>query len=115
MKIREGAIIPTGSIIQNTTEYSIDSLTLYVNPDQKIQAKGRLYHDDGNGFSYKNGDYAVYEFDATAGKENTMVISVRTMEGNKKTKSVYRIALVKDAKTTYSGWFDANTMTVPLN
>ena len=115
LKIREGAIIPTGSIIQNTTEYSIDSLTLYVNPDQKIQAKGRLYHDDGNGFSYKNGDYAVYEFDATAGKENTMVISVRTIEGNKKAKSVYRIALVKDTKTTYSEWFDASTMTVPLN
>jgi alpha-glucosidase len=115
LKIREGAIIPTGSIIQNTTEYSIDSLTLYVNPDQQLQAKGRLYHDDGNGFSYKNGDYAVYEFNATAGKENTMVISVRTAEGNKKTKSVYRIAVVQDAKTTYSEWFDANSMIVPLN
>ena len=115
LKIREGAIIPTSSIIQNTTEYSIDSLTLYINPDQKLEARGILYHDDGNGFTYKSGDYVLYEFTASAGTENTLAISVRAIEGNKKAKSVYRIALVQGAKTSYSAWFEANSMTVPLD
>jgi alpha-glucosidase len=115
LKIREGAIIPTGKIMQNTTAYGIDSLTLYINTDSHHQATGKLYHDDGNGFGYKRGDYALYEFKAKAGKENTLVVSVQTVEGTKKVKTLYRIAIVQDAKISYSQWMDASQLVVPLN
>jgi len=115
LKIREGSVIPTGPVIQNTTTYSIDSLTLYVNPDQKVQATGRLYHDDGNGFGYRNGDYVVYEFKATPGTANSLVMTVNAIEGNKKAKSVYRVAVVQDAKMVYSEWVHDTSITVPLD
>ena len=40
MKIRGGAIIPTGKIIQNTTENSLDPLTLLVCLDEQGKASG---------------------------------------------------------------------------
>ncbi len=41
MKIRGGAIIPTGKIIQNTTENSLDPLTLLVCLDEQGKAAGK--------------------------------------------------------------------------
>ena len=43
LKIRGGAIIPTGKIIQNTNEKSLDPLTLLVCLDEKGEAHGTLY------------------------------------------------------------------------
>ena len=56
MKIRGGAIIPTGKIIQNTTENSLDPLTLLVCLDEQGKASGNMYWDAGDGWSYKKGD-----------------------------------------------------------
>ncbi|HSZ72192.1 MAG TPA: TIM-barrel domain-containing protein [Cytophagaceae bacterium] len=114
LKIREGSIIPTGPVIQSTMEYSIDSLTLYVNLDQQKHAMGKLYHDDGNGFGYKKGDYALYEFKASSGKDNSIVVSVDQVKGNKKIKSVYRVAIVQENKTSYSDWVGTANITVHL-
>lgn len=47
LKIRGGAIIPTGKIIQNTNEKSLDPLTLLVCLDEKGEAHGTLYWDEG--------------------------------------------------------------------
>ena len=66
--LREGAIVPMGKVIQNTAEYSTDSLTLLVNLDKNGQATGMLYEDAGDGFGYKKGEYALYRF--TASVEN---------------------------------------------
>ncbi|HXA02220.1 MAG TPA: TIM-barrel domain-containing protein, partial [Cytophagaceae bacterium] len=114
LKIREGAIIPAGPVIQNTTEYSIDSITLYVNPDKEKQAIGRLYHDDGNGFGYRTGDYAVYEYKARPGEKNTITVSVKQVEGNKKSRSVYRLVVVQDNTMKYSEWVNGSSITVAL-
>lgn len=43
MKIRGGSIIPTGKIIQNTTENSLDPLTLLVCLDEQGKATGSMY------------------------------------------------------------------------
>ena len=53
LKIRGGAIIPTGKIIQNTNEKSLDPLTLLVCLDEKGEAHGTLYWDEGDNWSYK--------------------------------------------------------------
>ncbi len=59
VKIRPGAIVPLGDIIQNTTEFSIHNLTLFVSLDNLNKASGKMYLDAGDGFGYKKGDYAI--------------------------------------------------------
>ena len=55
VKVKGGAIIPMGRIIQNTTQYSLDSLTLLVSLDKNGKAGGTLYEDAGDGFQYRKG------------------------------------------------------------
>lgn len=62
--LRDGAIVPMGKVIQNTEEYTTDTLTLLVNLDENGQASGMLYVDAGDGFGYKKGEYALYRFTA---------------------------------------------------
>jgi alpha-glucosidase len=53
VKIRGGAIVPLGKVIQNTSEESLDPLTLLVCLDGSGQASGELYEDAGDGFGYQ--------------------------------------------------------------
>jgi alpha-glucosidase len=112
LKIREGAVIPTGRVIQNTTEYSLDSLTFYINVDEHKQATGKLYNDDGNGFGYRKGEYAIYELKASSVKNNSIELHVKQSEGDKKYKMLYRAALVKEGKINYSEWTTSNKVIV---
>jgi len=64
LKIRGGAIIPLGKVIQNTTEQSLDPLTLLVCLDENGQAEGTLYEDAGDGFGYKKGEYLLTTYKA---------------------------------------------------
>ena len=114
LKIRDGAIIPTGPVIQNTTEYSIDSLTLYVNLDKKMKASGRLYYDDGNGFDYKDGDYAVYLYKAVSDKRKAVKVTVEQVDGNMKAKSIFRVGIVEDDEVVYSNWTEGSNIIMPL-
>ena len=83
VKIRAGAVVPLGEIIQNTTEYSTGSLTLLVSLDAKGQAKGTLYEDAGNGFGYQKGDYLVSNIIARkVGKD--VKVSILPVKGNRK-------------------------------
>jgi alpha-glucosidase len=65
LKIRGGGIVPTGKVIQNTGETSLDPLTLYICLDENGQAKGDLYEDAGDGFGYQKGDFALEHLQAT--------------------------------------------------
>lgn len=51
--IRGGSIIPLGKVVQNTTEESLDPLTLLVCLDQNGRAEGTLYEDAGEGYGYQ--------------------------------------------------------------
>lgn len=64
IKIRGGSIIPTGKIVQNTTEKSLDPLTLLVCLDEQGKANGTMYWDAGDGWSFKKGDYSQQVFKA---------------------------------------------------
>jgi alpha-glucosidase len=59
LKLRGGAIVPLGRIVQNTGEESLDPLTLLVNLDEKGEARGTLYEDAGEGYGYRKGDYRL--------------------------------------------------------
>ena len=65
VKIRGGAIVPLGKIIQNTSEKSLDPLTLLVCLDDSGKASGDLYEDAGEGFGYQKGEYALTHFVAS--------------------------------------------------
>jgi alpha-glucosidase len=64
LKIRGGAIIPLGKVVQNTTENSLEQLALVICLDDKGAAAGTLYEDAGDGFGYQKGDYRQTRFAA---------------------------------------------------
>lgn len=96
VKIRAGAIVPLGEIIQNTTEYSTGSLTLLVSLDRNGQAKGTLYEDEGNGFGYQKGDYLLSTIVVKkVGKE--VKVSILPVKGKRKPiKRKIKVVVVSD-------------------
>ena len=81
LRVRPGAIIPVGKVIQNLTENSFDPLTLIVNLDENGTASGTLYWDEGEGWGFRNGEYKLIDFVATR-KGNTVEISVKDSQGS---------------------------------
>jgi alpha-glucosidase len=82
LKIRGGAIVPTGKIVQNTGETSLDPLTLYICLDDSGQAKGDLYEDAGDGFGYRTGDFALEHLQATR-NGNITTVKLVGKDGNR--------------------------------
>jgi alpha-glucosidase len=64
LKIRGGAIIALGKIVQNTTEESLAPLTLLVCLDENGTAKGTLYEDAGDGYGHLKGQYLLTSYRA---------------------------------------------------
>ena len=81
LKIRGGAIIPTGKIIQNTNEKSLDPLTLLVCLDEKGEAHGTLYWDEGDNWSFKDGNYSFQHFTAICTADNKVQVKITQKKG----------------------------------
>ncbi len=81
LKIRGGAIIPTGKIIQNTNEKSLDPLTLLVCLDEKGEAHGTLYWDEGDNWSFKDGNYDFQHFTAIRTADNKVQVKITQKKG----------------------------------
>lgn len=81
LKIRGGAIIPTGKIIQNTNEKSLDPLTLLVCLDEKGEAHGTLYWDEGDNWSFKDGNYSFQHFTAFRAADNKVQVKITQKKG----------------------------------
>ena len=81
LKIRGGAIIPTGKIIQNTNEKSLDPLTLIVCLDEKGEAHGTLYWDEGDNWSFKDGNYSFQHFTAIRTADNKVQVKITQKKG----------------------------------
>jgi alpha-glucosidase len=62
LRIRGGAIVPAGPVMEYTGEKPLDPLTLIICPDQTGRASGRLYEDAGEGFEYRKGLYRMTRF-----------------------------------------------------
>ena len=61
---REGSIIPLGPVVQHTDEAPEGATTLLVVPGEGNLARGRLYHDEGDGFGYRDGEYRYVTYEA---------------------------------------------------
>ncbi|WP_353303896.1 TIM-barrel domain-containing protein [Sessilibacter corallicola] len=81
VKIRDGAIVPAGEVIQSTEDYSLEKLTLFVSLDEKGKASGKLYHDAGDGYGYQNGEFVFANFTAKK-KGKTVTVKIADTEGN---------------------------------
>ena len=114
VKIKGGAIVPMGKIIQNTTEYNLDSLTLQISLDKNGMAKGQLYEDAGDGFGYQKGEYLISNF--TAKQTGSMVkIQVMTKEGKlKATNRKYKVMVITDNGMLEGKWTSGNSMAIDL-
>lgn len=81
LRIRGGAIIPLGRVVQNTTEESLDPLTLLVCLDESGRARGKLYEDAGDGWAFREGKYRTTWY--TARKEgDRVIVEVSKTEGD---------------------------------
>ena len=109
---RPGSIIPMANLYQNTVEMKTDSLTLLVNPDSEGRAEGRLYEDAGDGFDYRQGQFAEYKLQAsTEGKQLT--VSLGQVDGKAASKErTLRVGIVCDGKVTYSPWTKGSSVTM---
>jgi alpha-glucosidase len=110
--LRPGAIVPVGKVIQHTGEYATDSITLLVNPGDPA-ATGTLYDDDGDGFGYKQGNFALHRFTATPDEEN-LAVEIRRVEGTRQVNRQYRVGFLLDGRVAYSAWSADTTRVVPV-
>jgi alpha-glucosidase len=114
VRIKEGAIIPLGKMIQNTTQYSLDSITLIVSLDKNGKAFGTLYEDAGEGFSYKKGDYRNYEFTALQ-KGTTVRVTITPKDGQlQPADRKYKLCVVTDKGTFEGKWTKGTSISIPL-
>lgn len=81
LKIRGGAIIPLGQVVQSTNEQSLDPLTLLVCLDENGQAAGELYEDAGEGFDYRDGAYARTRYSASS-NEDVVTVKIDSHSGD---------------------------------
>jgi alpha-glucosidase len=113
--LRSGAVVPIGKVIQNTGEYSTDSLTLLINPQKDGSATGQLYDDAGDGFAYKKGDYANYHFTGSKFKKKGLKVKIEKSDGQlKKDISHWRVGYVIDNNIIYSAWNIGNECIVKM-
>ncbi len=112
--LRSGAVVPMTKVFQNTVEYNTDSLTLLVNPDANGFAIGRMYEDAGDGYGYKFGDYAEYEFKVQTEK-GKLTLNMNQTAGNREHKNrVMRVGIVADGKVKYSPWTSQSQVTIKV-
>ncbi|MBL0868976.1 MAG: DUF5110 domain-containing protein [Phycisphaerales bacterium] len=80
LRIREGAIVPLGPIVQYHDEKPLDPLTLLVSLDTRGQATGTLYEDAGDGFEYQKGQYLLTTWQAKQ-EGDKVTVSISKAEG----------------------------------
>ncbi len=114
LKIRGGAIIPLGRVIQNTTEKSLAPLTLLVCLDEQGRATGQLYEDAGNGYGYQKGDYLLTTYGAVRTGDK-VTVSVTHVEGRRaRPARKVVVELVTASGTVEASGVDGQPVTVRL-
>ena len=81
LRVRDGAIIPAGPVMEFTGEMPLDPLTLIISLDASGFAEGWLYEDAGEGYGYLSGDYRLARYTATQ-VGNIVTVAVAEIEGS---------------------------------
>ena len=111
---RPGSVIPVANLAQSTDELSTDSLTLFVCLDGAMKADGSLYEDEGDGFSYRDGNYRMTRMEAHADGKN-LSVALYPEEGMMETpRRVLRIGYIRKGKIIYSKWQEGISATMKI-
>ncbi len=81
LRVRGGSIIPAGRVVGNMTENPFEPLTLIVCPDADGNATGSMYWDEGDGWSFRDGNYCELSFKACR-EGRDIVVTVERTAGN---------------------------------
>ena len=81
LRIRGGAIIPLGRLIQSTAQKSLDPLTLLISLDNEGTASGTLYEDAGDGWGFQKGEYLLTRYSATS-RDGKVSVRIEKSEGS---------------------------------
>ena len=115
LKLRGGAILPVGRIVQNTTEALLEPLTLLVSLDAEGRAEGILYEDDGDGYGYTQGDYLLTTYVAEQ-TGNAVVVRVDAEEGNRERPDrTVNVTVITDEGTFDGSGSEAEGITIDLS
>lgn len=104
---RPGSIVPLAPLCQSTATYSTDSLTLMLCLDADGQAHGTMYEDDGDGFGYRKGDFALYEMRAARTRDSITLTMARSDGNRAERPRQVRLAISNAGRTYYSSWMSA--------
>lgn len=117
LRLRGGAILPLGPVMEYTDQLPLDPVTLVVSLDSGGYAEGWLYEDDGDGWDFLSGDYRLARYTATQ-SGNTVTVEVAEIDGARPTPArAVTIQVVTDGGTfTGTGTDTASGVvgTVPL-
>lgn len=114
MKIKGGSIVPMGPIQQYTDELKLDPLTLLVSLDANGAAKGELYEDAGDGYGFKNGEYALTRYVATS-EGDTVTVDVAGVDGKMaRTGRKVIVSIVTDTGIVSAEGVDGKPIVVKL-
>jgi len=114
LKARGGAIIPLGEVIQTTTEPSLEPLTLLVSLDDRGQAEGILYEDDGEGYDYRDGDYLLTTY-AAERIDGTVALTIASQEGDRqRPERTVNVVVLTDEGTFFGTGSETSVIRVPL-
>ena len=112
--LKAGSILPLGQIIQSSVDYTADSLSLIVSLDENNEAKGYLYHDSGEGFDYKSGQYLIRDFAIKPTENNFLILTVTVRSGQlPTTNSRYRVGIITASGIVYNDWTSESTIKIP--
>ncbi len=115
LKIRGGAIVPLGRVVQSTAEALLDPLTLVVSLDAQGRAQGVLYEDDGEGYGYREGDYLLTTYSAEQ-VGNTVEVGVAAAEGQReRPERSVEVLVITDLGTFAGGGTETSTILVSLD
>lgn len=81
LKIRGGAIVPMGPVMEWTEQIPVDPVTLVVCLDKDGKARGELYEDAGEGLGYRTGEYCKARFTAQRNGD-TVEVSMNVIGGS---------------------------------
>lgn len=113
VKIRAGAIVPIGNVIQSTEQYNAEQITLLINLDKKGIATGALYDDEKDGIGYTKGDYTLLQYSAST-KGDRLSVLIKQTEGDRKLEQRCRIGLVTKNGIHFSNWQKGNSIVMDI-
>jgi alpha-glucosidase len=112
--MRGGSIVPLGRIIQNTTEKSLNPLTLLVCLDELGKARGVLYEDAGDGYGYQHGKYLLTTYSAEK-QGNKVTVKIAAEEGNmKRPHRAANIEIVTGRRVVRANGAETDCITVKI-